>query len=156
VSKRRSKTSEALTLRSLLAAMSEDVRQLNPDLDRTSSRRRSPKASRALPESAGERAWDTYWERHAPTQPHPVKNFRFHEERNWLMDRAWVDERVCVEIDGGQFVVNGGRHNTDEDRLKCNTATSRGWLVFHFTPQALDADPLHCIALVTSALDLRR
>ena len=72
------------------------------------------------------------------------------------MDRAWVDERVCVEIDGGQFVVNSGRHNTDEDRLKCNTATSRGWLVFHFTPQALDADPLHCIALVTSALDLRR
>ena len=65
-----------------------------------------------------------------------VREYRFHVERKYRFDFAWVDRKVAVEIDGGIF--NGGAHsnpmNILRDMQKGNLATMEGWRVLHYTP----------------------
>jgi very-short-patch-repair endonuclease len=65
--------------------------------------------------------------------PSAVREYRFHPTRRWRFDFAWPDHKVAVECDGGQWAFKGGRHNTDADRDKINTATSLGWSVLRFS-----------------------
>lgn len=61
----------------------------------------------------------------------------FHPERKWRFDYALPELKIAIEIDGGLFT--GGRHSGGVGQLndmeKMNTATSMGWLVFHYTPE---------------------
>lgn len=72
-------------------------------------------------------------------------------ERKWRMDFAWLESHLAVEIDGGTHLPNGGRHNTDEDRWKCNDAAARGWKMLHFSGAMLD-EPDRCASLIERAL----
>ena len=72
--------------------------------------------------------------------------------RRYRFDYVFVDERVAVEVDGGQFAFGGGRHATDSDREKQNCAAMLSYSVFHFSPKMLTSDPLHCIEQVRMAL----
>jgi very-short-patch-repair endonuclease len=83
--------------------------------------------------------------------PEPQIELQFHPTRNWRFDIAYPG-RVAVEIDGGQWVANGGRHNRDSDREKLNEAAVLGWRVLRFSTQQLDADPEQCIETVRRAL----
>ena len=87
--------------------------------------------------------------------PAPVAEFRFHPTRRWRFDYAWPDRHVAAEIDGGQYACfGGGRHNTDRDRAKLNTAAALGWRVLRFSHTALATDPAGCVELVAAALVL--
>jgi very-short-patch-repair endonuclease len=92
------------------------------------------------------------WRMLAPEAPEPTPEYRFHPVRRWRFDFAWPTEGVAVEIDGGQWRAGGGRHNTDADRVKLNTAAALGWRVLHFSHSALAADPEGCIELTRAAV----
>jgi len=100
----------------------------------------------------------TLWRNLAPGDlPGPVAEYRFHPVRRWRFDWAWPAAArggVAVEIDGGQWAAGGGRHNTDPDREKLNTAAALGWRVLRFSHAALVADPAGCIELAAAALIL--
>ncbi len=83
--------------------------------------------------------------------PAPETEYRFCDRR-WRMDFAWRPQMVYVEIDGGQWMAGGGRHNTDADRDKCNTAAALGWRGLHFSHRQLAEEPDRCVELVRLAL----
>lgn len=66
----------------------------------------------------------------------PVREHRFHPERKWRFDMAWLDElMVAVEVEG--VTHEGGRHQRvvgfGEDCRKYNAAQLMGWTVLRFT-----------------------
>ncbi len=100
-----------------------------------------------------------YWITLAPFNvPMPVREFLFAKEshkRKWRFDFAWIDKKVAVEVDGNAWQTKGGgRHGTDDDRDKMNTAVALGWRVLRFSPQQLENDPLKCLTFVLDTLIL--
>lgn len=87
--------------------------------------------------------------------PEPEREYVFAPPRKWRADFCWPAQKVVVEVDGGLYTLHGGRHNTDADREKCNTAASLGYLILHFSPRQLRDDPGSCMALVRMALNAR-
>jgi len=85
-----------------------------------------------------------------------IREFKFHNKRLWMFDFCWRCRKVSVEIDGGQYKKNGGRHNTDDDREKINTAISMGWRVLRFSTQQVDKNPGGCIDLLIKTLNLTK
>ncbi len=81
--------------------------------------------------------------------------YRFHATRRWQFDFAWPQHRLAVEIDGGQYLKNGGRHNQDSDREKINEAIACGWSVLRFSPQQVERDPAGCVDVLRRALQCR-
>lgn len=102
--------------------------------------------------SEGEMAFANYWRWLATDLPLPIVEYRFDPTRRWRFDFAWENERVAVEIDGGQYMAHGGRHARDGDRDKHNRAALLGWRVIRFSPQQLSANPEAAIAIVRDAL----
>ena len=94
-------------------------------------------------------AFLTYWKQVAPylQEPEPLVKVLKYE-----IDWAFVEQKVAVEIDGGQYAPLGGRHARDADREKHNALTATGWRVFHFSPQMLTVKPFECIQLVAWAV----
>jgi very-short-patch-repair endonuclease len=94
----------------------------------------------------------TLWVALAPGDlPGPVPEYRFHPVRRWRFDFSWPSSArggVAVEAAGG------GRHNTDPDREKLNTAAALGWRVLRFSHTALETDPAGCVELAAAALVL--
>ena len=83
-----------------------------------------------------------------------VAEYQFTATRKWRFDRAWPEQRVAVELEGG--VWSNGRHTRpagyEADCQKYNAATALGWRVFRFTGRMLDTDPYVCIMQVALAL----
>lgn len=73
--------------------------------------------------------------------------------RQWRFDYAWPAALVAVELDGMAWQAGGGRHNTDADREKQNSAAALGWRVLRFTSKALRSDSAACVALLRRALE---
>lgn len=123
----------------------------------TGSRRDRQNGSQRV-ESELERAFDTYWRRHAPGAPEPTKEHRFAPPRRWRFDRSWPAALVAVELEGG--VWSGGRHTRGkgyiDDCIKYNAAQLEGWLVLRFTADMLGNDPEGCVTQVIEALEARR
>lgn len=73
--------------------------------------------------------------------PDPVPEFVFHPHRKWRFDYAWPQEKVAVEIEGGIFAREGGRHNRGAgmkaDMEKYNAAVILGWGVLRFIPEEM-------------------
>lgn len=71
--------------------------------------------------------------------PEPLAEHRFHPDRKWRFDLAWIDRRLAVEVNGGVFV--GGRHSRGagqiKDYEKLNAAASAGWVVFQIVPKGI-------------------
>ena len=84
--------------------------------------------------------------------PPPQLEYRFHSERRWRFDLAWPEYHLAVELDGGEWLARGGRHNTDADREKLNAAAVLGWRVLRFSGGQLDAEPGACVDLLARAL----
>jgi very-short-patch-repair endonuclease len=84
-----------------------------------------------------------------------ITEYRFHWQRKWRFDIAFVKEQVAVEVEGG--VYQYGRHNRASGYLKdidkYNTAAALGWRLLRFTPDMLENNPSACIALVLHALN---
>lgn len=73
--------------------------------------------------------------------PQPVAEHRFHPVRRWRLDYAWPDQQVGLEVDGGAFVAQGGRHGRGvgflRDLEKRNALALAGWLTLHVVPRQL-------------------
>lgn len=95
-----------------------------------------------------------YWHMFAPDMARPKPEYEFdkHLGRRHRFDWAWIDHRIAVEVDGGQWSARGGRHAGDKDREKLNLAASLRWLVFRFSPDQLKRDPEGCVNLVKRAI----
>lgn len=104
-----------------------------------------------------ESAFDTYWRLLAPDMPTPVAEHRFSKWRKWRFDRAWVNEKVAVELEGG--VYTHGRHTRAKgfiaDCEKYNAAALEGWLVLRYTCDQM-RDPSAVIEQVKRAIEARR
>jgi len=69
-------------------------------------------------------------------------------------DFTWEIEGVLLELDGGQWVKGGGRHNSDADKWKTLEAQALGWRVLHISYTMLTANPwgvMRCLAEVLEA-----
>jgi very-short-patch-repair endonuclease len=83
-----------------------------------------------------------YWNEHCPECPQPVRQYRFHETRNFAFDFAWPEYKVAVEIEGGLF-SRFSRHRSSvgyhNDCDKYNEATRLGWKLIRFTTKHIQA-----------------
>lgn len=68
-------------------------------------------------------------------EPEQELAFAIDTGRKWRFDIAWPEHLLAVEVDGGTW--NGGRHvqgkGFENDCIKRNAATLRGWSVFNVT-----------------------
>ena len=71
--------------------------------------------------------------------PAPVYELKFHPVRRWRFDLAWPDQKVALEVQGGNF--SNGRHTRGAALLKewekLNTAACMGWRVLFCQPSDL-------------------
>ena len=98
--------------------------------------------------------FEHYWKMLAPADFVPVSEYNFDRVigRKHCFDVAFPQYRIGVEVDGGTWLKNGGRHNSESDMEKRNIAASLRWLVFHFTPQMINKDPKACVDMVLRAI----
>ena len=68
--------------------------------------------------------------------PQPVPEYRFHPQRRWRFDWAFVGPKLALEVQGGIFTQ--GRHTRGAGLLKefdkLNSAAALGWRVCFVTP----------------------
>ena len=128
-----------------------------------------------------EAAWDGYWDMLGPLDRQPVRNYRFVAEeivglgpgirkrikdtglKDWDIDRAFVQEKVGIEMQGGLWMQTktgrgkGHAHPTKiiNDYRKLNAAQSIGWVVYQFDAQTLANDPDGCVSLVRDTIEAR-
>jgi len=73
--------------------------------------------------------------------PAPVPEYWFakHIGRRWRFDFAWPDQKLALEINGGAFMVGGGRHTRGagfrKDAEKLAEAAIMGWRVIPCLPE---------------------
>ena len=64
----------------------------------------------------------------------PLREYRFHPNRQWRADFAWPEVLVLVEVEGG--LSGFGRHQRkggyEADCEKYNAASMAGWLVLRY------------------------
>lgn len=76
--------------------------------------------------------------RSLPVQPE--REYRFHPERRWRLDFAWVEEKIALEIEGGIYVA--GRHGRGAgiagDIEKGNAAVLLGWRLLRATNHMIE------------------
>lgn len=102
-----------------------------------------------------ESSFDYYWQMLAPEYPTPIEEHRFHPPRRWRFDRAWLDAKVAVEIDGGTFkrgrhVRGMGYHNQLD---KQNQAILDGWRILRYDTKHIHEDPQLMIDQIKVILD---
>lgn len=102
-----------------------------------------------------EASFDFLWLRLRPAgAPLPVAEYRFDAVRKWRFDRAFPDQRVAVELEGG--IYSRGRHTRAAgfiaDAEKYNAAAVAGWLVLRFVASDLRAHPDRVVGQVASVL----
>lgn len=78
-----------------------------------------------------------------------IEEYKFDPDHDWRFDRAWLDQRIACEVDGGNRMaviskrtgraVAVGRHTLSADYRKINAATMQGWRVFRFTPEMIES-----------------
>jgi very-short-patch-repair endonuclease len=81
--------------------------------------------------------------------------YRFHPPRRWRFDFAWLDRKLAVEVDGGEW--SRGRHTRGKgfsgDCEKMNQATIDGWRVLRFTGSEIRKNHGSVIAMIVTALN---
>ena len=80
-----------------------------------------------------------------------IKEHQFLPQRKFRFDYALPRCMLAIEIDGGTYLSQGGKHGTDRDREKLNLAAAMGWKVIRLSSTLLD-DSEYCIHLIESAL----
>lgn len=78
------------------------------------------------------------------------REVEWHPKRRWRSDFCFREERVLIEVEGGQSTPGGGRHQRsggfELDAEKYNAAAILGWTVLRFTSRmVMDGRALSCI-----------
>lgn len=91
--------------------------------------------------------------------PKPTPEYKFLPDRQFLFDFCWVKEKVAVEIEGGEFIPGGGRHQRargfTKDCEKYNLAQENGWIVLRYTGQMVQNNSQDCLRQVARVLKQR-
>jgi len=62
-----------------------------------------------------------------------TREFKFHPKRKWLLDFAWPEMKIAIEVHGGIWKSGKSGHTSGKGRMrdmeKMNEATLHGWLV---------------------------
>ena len=73
--------------------------------------------------------------------PELVAEHTFHPTRKWRFDFACKSARCAIELDGGAFMVHGGRHGRGmgmvKDCEKYRAAAYLGWRIWRFTTKCI-------------------
>jgi hypothetical protein len=89
--------------------------------------------------------------------PRPVTEHKFHDDRKWKFDFAWVEQLVALEVEGGIWIV--GRHNRPvgmlKDMEKYNAAAVLGWRVLRCQPKDLCTTDMALTVTKTLSRDSR-
>ena len=113
--------------------VSEDVRDLNPDIFPDNERLSAAVAGDTTSMSSLEGKFSTIWGDIGGWELTPEYGFVSH--RKWRFDFAHPRSYVAIELEGG--VWSGGRHTRGtgfiNDCIKYNTAALHGWTVFRLT-----------------------
>lgn len=65
--------------------------------------------------------------------------YKFHKDRDWKLDFAWIDKKIAVEVDG-EF--NHARYyQVSKDAEKRNMATANGWQIYIATGEMIKKNP---------------
>lgn len=84
----------------------------------------------------------------------PEREYLFHPTRRWRFDYAWPDALVALEVEGGAFARERGRHTRGvgfvKDMEKYNTAVLMGWRILRVTPEQLCTT--ETVAMVAAAV----
>lgn len=76
--------------------------------------------------------------------PELLAEHKFHPTRKWRFDYACKSARCAIELDGGAFMVHGGRHGRGmgmvKDCEKYRAAADLGWRVWRFTTKCLTVE----------------
>ena len=74
--------------------------------------------------------------------PPPEREYRFHPVRRFRFDFAWPEQKIAAEVQGGQWIRGGGRHqrgsSLDNEYTKMNLAILSGWRVFLFSTNMIN------------------
>lgn len=74
--------------------------------------------------------------------PVPLPEYTFHPQRKWRFDYAWRDQKLAMEIEGGAFLKDGGRHTRGagfrNDLAKYAEAAILGWRVIRVLPEQVE------------------
>lgn len=128
-------------------------------------------------------SFDTQFKRLATDLPEPVHEFQFDPNRKWRLDRAWVEQKVAVEIEGGSYPTMIRCHNCGQivrartksgevgrqirmagahggsgyakDIEKYNALASQGWLLLRFAHDDIIGKPFEMVETISKALDMR-
>lgn len=69
--------------------------------------------------------------------PPATPEYLFHSVRKWKLDRAWVPQKIAVEIEGGTWKAGGSRHSRgqgfEDDCEKYAEAICLGWTILRVT-----------------------
>lgn len=100
------------------------------DGSRKSISTRTRKSTEGIPESNLEETFHRYWVAHFPSFT-PTLQYKFHPERQWRFDFAFVQLKIAIEIQGF-----GEGHNSylgmTKDYEKHNEAVRHGWRILYF------------------------
>lgn len=74
--------------------------------------------------------------------PTPISEYTFHPLRKWRFDFAFVDAKIALEIEGGAFLKDGGRHTRGagfrNDLEKYAEAAILGYRVIRVLPEQVE------------------
>jgi|WetSurSiteA1Bulk_404760.scaffolds.fasta_scaffold57130_2 very-short-patch-repair endonuclease len=110
----------------------------------------------------------------APLAPLPVGEYYFanhlrrpttNRKYMFRFDFAWPEQKIAVEIDGGNYMVKRradgtlmaiGHHTAPSDYEKINLSQELGWTVFRYTVEMIKKRPELCAAQVIRAINSKR
>lgn len=125
---------------------------MNKSLSNTEVRQLAKRSKKDELENAFHLHWAMlYAQLPEPVRQYPVLNPK--TGRNWKLDFAWPQEKLCVEIQGGSWIRGG--HNTAQgqhsDYERHNALTRMGWRIFYFNSIAMK-HPADVVEFVAEAL----
>ena len=86
--------------------------------------------------------------------PEPVREYKALQDRKFLWDFAWAEQRLLVEVQGGIF--RKGAHSTglgiERDMLKLNLATLAGYRSLQFSRRMIEDGT--AIKIIEQALEV--
>jgi len=71
--------------------------------------------------------------------PDSVLEHKFHPERKWRFDFAWLGQKVALEVQGGIFIHGGHTRGASlrKEHEKLNNAAALGWKILFIEPKFL-------------------
>lgn len=87
--------------------------------------------------------------------PEPTPEYKFHPDRKWRFDWAWIEPKVALEVEGGVWIKKGHTRPIRfvGDIEKYNAAMTLGWILLRCQPTQLRSGEI--VDVIRRALAIR-